>query len=155
MLKGVSKLFPYEYMHMGGDEVEKVDWKKCPLCQKWIRTEKLGSVEEPQAWFARGIGKFPLANGRKLMGWDEVVSNGLSPDVTITRWRSWAKDALSTAIAQRRKMTVCPNEYSYFDYAQDQNSVKKMFMYDPCADERLSSEQKKYIRGMQASLWAE
>ena len=57
MFKEVFELFPYEYVHMGGDEVEKANWKKCPLCQKRIRTEKLGSVEELQAWFVRDMGE--------------------------------------------------------------------------------------------------
>lgn len=155
VFKEVFELFPYEYVHMGGDEVEKANWKKCPLCQKRIRTEKLGSVEELQAWFVRDIEKFFLANGKKLIGWDEVVSDGLSSDAAITWWRSWAKDALPTATAQKQKVIACPNEYFYFDYAQDQNSVKKILAYDPCADERLSPEQKKYIWGVQANLWAE
>ena len=155
VFKEVFELFPYEYVHMGGDEVEKANWKKCPLCQKRIRTEKLGSVEELQAWFVRDMEKFFLANGKKLIGWDEVVSDGLSSDAAITWWRSWAKDALPTATAQKQKVIVCPNEYFYFDYAQDQNSVKKILAYDPCADERLSPEQKEYIWGVQANLWAE
>ena len=155
VFKEVFELFPYEYVHMGGDEVEKANWKKCPLCQKRIRTEKLGSVEELQAWFVRDIEKFFLANGKKLIGWDEVVADGLSSDAAITWWRSWAKDALPTATAQKQKVIACPNEYFYFDYAQDQNSVKKILAYDPCADERLSPEQKKYIWGVQANLWAE
>ena len=155
VFKEVFELFPYEYVHMGGDEVEKANWRKCPLCQKRIRTEKLGSVEELQAWFVRDMEKFFLANGKKLIGWDEVVSDGLSSDATITWWRSWAKDALPTATAQKQKVIVCPNEYFYFDYAQDQNSVKKILAYDPCADERLSPEQKEYIWGVQANLWAE
>lgn len=155
VFKEVFELFPYEYVHMGGDEVEKANWKKCPLCQKRIRTEKLGSVEELQAWFVRDMEKFFLANGKKLIGWDEVVADGLSSDAAITWWRSWAKDALPTATAQKQKVIACPNEYFYFDYAQDQNSVKKILAYDPCADERLSSEQKKYIWGVQANLWAE
>ena len=155
VFKEVFELFPYEYVHMGGDEVEKANWKKCPLCQKRIRTKKLGSVEELQAWFVRDIEKFFLANGKKLIGWDEVVSDGLSSDAAITWWRSWAKDALPTATAQKQKVIACPNEYFYFDYAQDQNSVKKILAYDPCADERLSPEQKKYIWGVQANLWAE
>ena len=155
VFKEVFELFPYEYVHMGGDEVEKANWKKCPLCQKRIRTEKLGSVEELQAWFVRDMEKFFLANGKKLIGWDEVVSDGLSSDAAITWWRSWAKDALPTATAQKQKVIACPNEYFYFDYAQDQNSVKKILAYDPCADERLSPEQKKYIWGVQANLWAE
>ena len=155
VFKEVFELFPYEYVHMGGDEVEKANWKKCPLCQKRIRTEKLGSVEELQAWFVRDMEKFFLANGKKLIGWDEVVSDGLSSDAAITWWRSWAKDALPTATAQKQKVIACPNEYFYFGYAQDQNSVKKILAYDPCADERLSPEQKKYIWGVQANLWAE
>ena len=155
VFKEVFELFPYEYVHMGGDEVEKANWKKCPLCQKRIRTEKLGSVEELQAWFVRDMEKFFLANGKKLIGWDEVVADGLSSDAAITWWRSWAKDALPTATAQKQKVIACPNEYFYFDYAQDQNSVKKILAYDPCADERLSPEQKKYIWGVQANLWAE
>ena len=155
VFKEVFELFPYEYVHMGGDEVEKANWKKCPLCQKRIRTEKLGSVEELQAWFVRDMEKFFLANGKKLIGWDEVVSDGLSSDAAITWWRSWAKDALPTATAQKQKVIACPNEYFYFDYAQDQNSVKKILAYDPCSDDRLSPEQKKYIWGVQANLWSE
>ena len=155
VFKEVFELFPYEYVHMGGDEVEKANWKKCPLCQKRIRTEKLGSVEELQAWFVRDMEKFFLANGKRLIGWDEVVADGLSSDAAITWWRSWAKDALPTATAQKQKVIACPNEYFYFDYAQDQNSVKKILAYDPCSDDRLSPEQKKYIWGVQANLWSE
>lgn len=155
VFKEVFELFPYEYVHMGGDEVEKANWKKCPLCQKRIRTEKLGSVEELQAWFVRDMEKFFFANGKRLIGWDEVVADGLSSDAAITWWRSWAKDALPTATAQKQKVIACPNEHFYFDYAQDQNSVKKILAYDPCADERLSPEEKKYIWGVQANLWAE
>lgn len=155
VFKEVFELFPYEYVHMGGDEVEKANWKKCPLCQKRIRTEKLGSVEELQAWFVRDMEKFFLVNGKRLIGWDEVVADGLSSDAAITWWRSWAKDALPTATAQKQKVIACPNEYFYFDYAQDQNSVKKILAYDPCSDDRLSPEQKKYIWGVQANLWSE
>lgn len=155
VFKEVFELFPYEYVHMGGDEVEKANWKKCPLCQKRIRTEKLGSVEELQAWFVRDMEKFFLTNGKRLIGWDEVVADGLSSDAAITWWRSWAKDALPTATAQKQKVIACPNEYFYFDYAQDQNSVKKILAYDPCSDDRLSPEQKKYIWGVQANLWSE
>ena len=127
VFKEVFELFPYEYVHMGGDEVEKANWKKCPLCQKRIRTEKLGSVEELQAWFVRDMEKFFPANGKRLIGWDEVVADGLSSDAAITWWRSWAKDALPTATAQKQKVIACPNEYFYFDYAQDQNSATGTF----------------------------
>lgn len=155
VFKEVFALFPYEYAHMGGDEVEKTNWKKCPRCQKRIRTEKLGSVEELQAWFVRDMEKFFLANGKKLIGWDEVVSDGLTSDAAITWWRSWSAESLPTATAQKQKVIACPNEYFYFDYAPDHNSVKKILAYDPCADKALSPEQKEYVWGVQANLWAE
>lgn len=155
VFKEIFELFPYEYVHMGGDEVEKNNWKKCPRCQKRIRTENLGSVEELQAWFVHDMEKFFHANGKKLVGWDEVVKDGLSSDAVITWWRSWAKDALPTATMQQQKVIACPNEFFYFDYAQDQNSVKKILAFDPYADDSLSSEQKEYIWGVQANLWAE
>lgn len=155
VFKEVFALFPYEYIHMGGDEVEKTNWKKCARCQKRIRSEKLASVEALQAWFVRDMEKFFLANGKKLIGWDEVVSDGLTSDAAITWWRSWSKDALPKATEQGQKVIACPNEYFYFDYAQDQNSVKKILAYDPYADDRLSAEQKKSIWGVQANLWAE
>ncbi|WP_303014463.1 family 20 glycosylhydrolase [uncultured Bacteroides sp.] len=155
VFKEVFELFPYEYAHLGGDEVEKTNWKKCLQCQKRIRAEKLGSVEELQAWFVRNMEGFFLANGKKMIGWDEVVADGLSSDAAITWWRSWTKDAVPAATAQGKKVIACPNEFFYFDYAQDQNSIKKILMYDPCGDDRLSPEQQGYIWGIQANLWAE
>lgn len=155
VFKEVFDLFPYEYVHMGGDEVEKTNWKKCPRCQQRIRSEKLGSVEALQAWFVRDMEKFFAANGKKLIGWDEVVADGLTSDAAITWWRSWSKESLPTATAQKQKVIACPNEYFYFDYEPDKNSVKKILAYDPCGDNRLSAEQKEYIWGIQANLWSE
>ena len=155
VFKEIFDLFPYEYVHMGGDEVEKTNWKKCPRCQKRIHTEGLKSVEELQAWFVRDMEKFFLANGKKLIGWDEVVADGLTSDAAITWWRSWSKEAVPMATSQGQKVIACPNEYFYFDYAQDKNSVKKILAYDPYADDRLSPEQKDCFWGVQANLWAE
>lgn len=155
VFKEIFNLFPYQYIHMGGDEVEKANWEKCNHCQKRICTEKLQTVEALQAWFVRDMEKFFLANGKKLVGWDEVVTDGLSADAAITWWRSWAKDAVVTATAQGQKVIACPNEHFYFDYAQDQNSVKKILTYDPCDDDRLSAGQKELIGGIQANLWTE
>ena len=155
VFKEIFDLFPYEYVHMGGDEVEKNNWKKCPRCQKRIRTEGLKSVEDLQAWFVRDMEKFFLANGKKLIGWDEVVADGLTSDAAITWWRSWSKEAVPMATSQGQRVIACPNEYFYFDYAQDKNSVKKILAYDPYADDRLSPEQKECFWGVQANLWAE
>lgn len=152
--KEVFQLFPYEYVHMGGDEVEKANWEKCAACQKRIKAEKLQSVEKLQAWFVRDIEKFFQANGKKLIGWDEVVTDDLSADATIMWWRSWNPDAMPTAIAQGQQVIACPNTYFYLDYKQDQNSLKQIIEFEPVSD-KLSPEQQQLVVGMQGNLWCE
>ena len=153
--KEIFSLFPYEYVHIGGDEVDKSNWEKCTHCQKRVREEKLTSTEALQAWFIRNMEQFFRANGKKLVGWDEVVEDGLSQDAAFCWWRGWAKESLPTATANKQKVIACTNEFFYFDYTQDKNSVKNLVGFDPCADPRLSDEQKEYVWGVQANLWTE
>ena len=83
---------------MGGDEVDKANWKKCADCQKRIKTEGLKSPEELQAWFVRKMESFFKANGKHLIGWDEVGDDGLTSDATIMRYLSY-KPLTAPAIA--------------------------------------------------------
>ena len=141
---------------MGGDEVEKNNWKKCPRCQKRIRTEKLGSVEELQAWFVRDMEKFFHANGKKLVGWDEVVKDGLSSDAAITWWRSWAKGCTAYGNNATTKVDCLPERIFLLRLClKTRIRLRKILAFDPYADDRLSPEQKEYIWGVQANLWAE
>ena len=64
-------LFPYKYVHIGGDEVEKANWKKCPDCQKRMRDNHLKTEEELQSWFIHDMEKFFNAKGKEMIGWDE------------------------------------------------------------------------------------
>lgn len=84
-------LFPYKYVHIGGDEVEKANWKKCPDCQKRMRDNHLKTEEELQSWFIHDMEKFFNAKGKEMIGWDEIIEGGLSPTATVMWWRSWAK----------------------------------------------------------------
>lgn len=150
----VFQLFPYEYVHLGGDEVEKGNWTKCKDCQKRIKNEGLKSVEELQAWFVREMEAFFHHNGKMMMGWDEVVEDGLSDKSVISWWRSWCPDAVAKATDNGMKAVICPNSHLYFDYDQKADYLEKIYNMNVTPD-GLSDKQKELVWGVQCNIWTE
>lgn len=150
----VMQLFPYEYIHLGADEVEKTNWKKCVDCQRRMKEERLKTPEQLQAWFVHNMEKFFNENGRRMIGWDEILEGGLSPTATITWWRSWAPNSVPHATAQGNQAIICPNSTFYLDSWEDKNSLLSIYNYNPLLKE-LSAEQQKQIIGAQCNLWTE
>ena len=71
-------MFPGPYIHIGGDEADKLNWKKCEKCQTRIVQEKLKNEHELQSWFIKEIEKFIISKNKKLIGWDEILEGGIS-----------------------------------------------------------------------------
>lgn len=128
----VFQMFPYEYVHLGGDEVDKTNWNKCKDCQKRMKSEGLATPEALQAWFVREMEAFFLQNGKRLVGWDEVVEDGLLDKSVISWWRSWCTDAVHKATAAGMKTIICPNSHLYFDYEQKSDFLKKYMTWMWC-----------------------
>ena len=150
----VFQLFPYEYVHLGGDEVDKTNWNKCKDCQKRMKSEGLATPEALQAWFVREMEAFFLQNGKRLVGWDEVVEDGLSDKSVISWWRSWCTDAVHKATAAGMKTIICPNSHLYFDYEQKADFLKKIYDMD-VVPSGLSDAQKSLVWGVQCNVWTE
>ena len=150
----IIPLFPYKYIHLGADEVEKTNWKKCPDCQKRMKDNGLKTEEELQSWFVHNMEKFFNDNGKEMIGWDEILEGGLSPTATIMWWRTWSPNAVPDATAQGNHAIMTPNANFYFDYQQDKNSLSGVYNYNPML-ESLNDAQKALILGMQANLWCE
>ncbi|MDO4180055.1 MAG: family 20 glycosylhydrolase [Bacteroidales bacterium] len=146
-------LFPYTYIHIGGDEVEKTNWKKCPDCQKRMRDNGLRTEEELQAWFIHDMEHFFNEHGKQMIGWDEIIEGGLSETATVMWWRDWVKDAAAKATAHGNKVIFTPNGNFYLDYQEDKNSITNLYNFDPTAG--LSAEQQALIRGVQGNIWCE
>ncbi|WP_445737688.1 beta-N-acetylhexosaminidase [Mariniflexile sp.] len=87
VLDEVIDVFPSRYIHIGGDEATKINWEKCPNCQKRMRTENLKNPHELQSYFVKRIEKYINSKGKKLVGWDEILEGGLAPDATVMSWR--------------------------------------------------------------------
>ena len=170
VLTEVCELFPYEYIHIGGDECPKVRWESCPKCQAKIKElglkDKDGQKAEHylQSYVITRIEKFLNSKGRKVIGWDEILEGGIAPNATIMSWRGEAGGIEATRQGHDAIMT--PNTYFYLDYYQSTDianepfaigghlPVEKCYSYEPYV-ESMTPEQTKHVLGVQANLWTE
>lgn len=150
----IFKLFPYEYAHIGGDEVNRDHWTKCPDCQRRIKDEGLKDVAELQAWFTKYMERYFNQHGRKLMGWDEILEGGLSKTATVYWWRGDHADVAQKSTNMGNEVVVCPTTYCYFDYGQDNNTIKRIYTSDVIPAD-LNEKQLKLIKGIQSNIWGE
>ncbi|SHL80944.1 hexosaminidase [Xylanibacter ruminicola] len=151
----VFKLFPYEYVHVGGDEVRKETWKECPDCQKRIKENHLKNEEELQSWFIHQMEAFINKNGKKMMGWDEILEGGLSKTATVTWWRTWVPDAPSQVTAQGNNVIFCPGSPMYLSQAEEKTSMRSIYEYDKEMLKGMNAKQKQHVIGVQGNMWCE
>ncbi|SDK01383.1 hexosaminidase [Catalinimonas alkaloidigena] len=150
----IIDLFPSSYIHLGADEVEKTTWAQSAACQALMQREQLESVEELQSYFVHHMQRFFHANGKKLIGWDEVLEGGIDSSATIMYWRSWVKDAPLKAAQNGNPIIMTPVGTLYFDYAPDQNSLDKVY-HMPVVPADFTAQQATQVLGAQANLWTE
>ncbi len=163
VLKEVMELFPSEYIHVGGDEAGMAAWKTCPKCQQRMKDENLASVNELQSYLIHRIEVYLNKNGRKLLGWDEIMKGGLAPNATVMSWRG--EEGGIQAVKDGHRAVMTPGTYCYFDFYQDApysqpeaiggyTPLEKVYSYNP-VPAVLTTDEAKLIYGVQANLWAE
>ncbi len=163
VLTEVIALFPGDYIHIGGDEVDKAHWKTCPKCQARMKKEGLKTEEELQSWFVRRIERFLNSRGRKLIGWDEILEGGLAPNAAVMSWRG--NEGGIAAAKAGHPVVMTPTSFCYFDYYQGDAAIEplsiggfvplsKVYSFEPVPPE-LSTEESAHVIGLQANLWAE
>ena len=169
VLTEVCDLFPSEFIHIGGDEAPKTQWKQSKFAQDVIKREGLKNEEELQSWFVQRIGKFLESKNRRLIGWDEIQEGGLPKNAAMMVWRDakWAKHALELG----NDVVMATTSHTYFDYYQapaEQELAKgieyesigghlpieKVYSYNPTFVAE-NPAQEKQILGTQAQLWSE
>ena len=163
VLTEVMKLFPSEYIHIGGDEAGKSAWKTCPKCQKRMKDEHLANVDELQSYLIHRIEKFLNNHGRHLLGWDEILQGGIAPNATVMSWRG--EEGGIAAVTSGHRAIMTPGAYCYLDSYQDAPysqpeaiggylPLKKVYSYNP-VPASLTAEQAKLVYGVQGNLWVE
>ncbi len=163
VLTEVMELFPSKYIHIGGDEVPKDAWKQSAFCQKLIKKLKLKNEEGLQSYFIQRIEKFVNSKGRSIIGWDEILEGGLSPNATVMSWRG--EEGGIAAARQSHNVIMTPgNGGLYLDHAQSRvgeplsiggyTPLSATYSYNP-TPAALTTDQQKFVMGVQANLWTE
>jgi len=164
VLEEVIELFPYEYIHIGGDEAFKERWKICDRCNAKMKALELGDdYEALQGWMVKEVEKYLNAKGKKMIGWDEILGGGVSQNATIMSWRG-NKGGIKAA-KQGNFAVMTPTSNCYFDYYQAEPStqplaiggfvpLEKVYVLEPVPEE-LTEEEGRFILGAQGNLWTE
>lgn len=168
VLKEVADLFPGAFIHIGGDEVPKDRWKQCNACQKAITKHGLKDVgqhtaeEFLQSAFNEEIAAYLRGLGKRMIGWDEVLSDSLSREVTIMSWRGLGR--ATAALRKGHSVIVSADSHLYLNHYQTINSeqepratgglveMKKVFE-TPFFSPQLSTTEKERVLGAEACLW--
>lgn len=163
MLNEVMDLFPFDYVHIGGDECNKEQWKIDPDAQRKMREEGLKNEGELQSYFIRRMEGIINARGKKMIGWDEILEGGLAPNAVVMSWRG-EEGGLASARAGH-EVIMTPSKYCYIDLKQGHDDfepnlgysrslLSDAYNYQVVPDD-LTQEQGALIKGIQANLWTE
>ena len=163
VLDEIMPLFPSKYIHIGGDECPKTQWKKCTACQKRMKNLKLKDEHELQSYFVQRIEKYVNSKGKRIIGWDEILEGGLAPNATVMSWQG-IKGGIAAA-KQHHDVIMTPTTYLYLDYKQSKSPeeplaiggylpLSQVYSFNPTPDE-LTVEEQKHILGVQANIWTE
>lgn len=170
VLDYVTKLFPYEVVHIGGDECPMTRWKTCPKCQARIKSEKLGDEHGLQPWITRHFVKFLEARGKRALGWDEYLLGDVPQSAIGMSWRVGSGGAGHKCLtpgewaAKGHDMVMTPFSHCYLDYGQGLKDdpfqyiggklpLEKVYSLDPCAG--VAEKDRAHILGGQGNNWSE
>ena len=164
VLTEVLELFPGPFIHIGGDEAAKDQWRASPWVQQRIRQLGLRDEAQMQSWFIHQMDEFLTARGRRLVGWNEILEGGLAPGATVMSWQG-TKGGIAAARAGQ-DVVMTPNSHTYFDHYQSQTrtaeplaiggftSLEKVYRWEPIPAE-LDSIAARRVLGAQGQLWTE
>ncbi|MFF7147071.1 beta-N-acetylhexosaminidase [Streptomyces griseoaurantiacus] len=172
VLEEVLELFPPDaapytgfsrFVHIGGDECPKDEWRRSPAAQARIRGLGLDGEDGLQAWFVRHFDDWLTARGRRLIGWDEILEGGLAPGAAVSSWRGY--EGGITAARAGHDVVMCPERAVYLDHRQDPGpeepvpigfvrTLEDVHRFAPVPPE-LTEEQAAHVLGAQANVWTE
>ena len=163
VLDEVMDLFKSPYIHVGGDEAIKPQWKASPVIQAKIKALGLKDEDELQSWFITRVSKHIESRGRRLIGWDEILQGGVAADATVMSWRG-IQGAVDAA-KQGHDTVLSPAPDLYLDNRQSTSgdeppgrgyvlNLKSVYGFNPTPD-AISEADRTHILGLQANVWTE
>jgi hexosaminidase len=155
----LAQLFPFEYMHIGGDECAKNFWENSDAIKRLMQKEGLKTMEEVQSYFEKRVEKIVESKGKKVIGWDEILEGGLAPNAAVMSWRGMQGGIAAAKMGH--DVVMSPTTFAYLDYMQSDKVIeapvyatlrlKTAYSFEPVPD----GVDAKLIKGGQANLWTE
>jgi hexosaminidase len=155
----VAALFPFPYIHVGGDECARNFWEKSDAVKQLMQNENLKNMDEVQAYFEKRIEKIVESKGKKMIGWDEILEGGIAPNAVIMSWRGLKGGIAAAKLGHQ--IVMSPQTYVYLDYMQgdsvieppvyDHLRLNTTYAFEPVPD----GVDAKFVLGGQANLWTE
>lgn len=159
VLTEVAQLFPFPYIHVGGDECIQNFWKKSEAVKALMEKEHLKNMVEVQGYFENRLEQIVNSKGKKMIGWDEILEGGVSTTAAIMSWRG-TKGGIE-ASNKGHEVVMSPTTYVYLDYMQSDEIMEprvyaslrlnKTYSYEPVSE----GVNEKMIKGVQGNLWTE
>ncbi|MFK4102683.1 beta-N-acetylhexosaminidase [Streptomyces sp. NPDC019531] len=157
------ELFPSEFIHVGGDECLKDQWRRSPTAQARIKELGLADEDGLQSWFIGHFDRWLTARGRRLIGWDEILEGGLAEGAAVSSWRGY--EGGIAAARSGHDVVMCPEQHVYLDHRQDAGedepvpigyvrTLEDVYRFEPVPSQ-LTSEETTHVLGTQANLWTE
>ncbi|HEY0474223.1 MAG TPA: beta-N-acetylhexosaminidase [Kribbella sp.] len=163
VLREVLEIFPGPYIHLGGDECPAVQWRDSTAAK--TRQDDLGLTEasQLQGWFTAQVAAVLAENGRRLVGWDEMVETDCPKDAVIMAWRG--PDRGEIAAKAGHDVVMAPSQSVYFDYYQGDpdkeplaignfTPLEKVYDFE-VVPPGLTDEEEARIIGTQCQVWTE
>jgi hexosaminidase len=164
VLEEVLEIFPSRFVHLGGDECPKDQWRASAAAQARIRELGLDGEDGLQAWFTRHFDRWLAARGRRLIGWDEILEGGLAEGAAVSSWRG--RTGGIAAARAGHDVVMCPEEQVYLDHRQDGGgsepvpvgrvrTLRDVYEFEPVPPELAGTSQERHVLGAQANMWTE
>ena len=155
----LAGLFPFDYIHIGGDETFKTYWEKSEAVKALMKKEGLKNMEEVQSYFGKRVEKIVASKGKKVVGWDEILEGGLAPNAAVMSWRG-EKGGIEAA-KLKHEVVMTPSPFVYLDFMQADVitepqvyatlRLNKTYQFEPVPP----GVDAKYIKGGQGNIWTE
>ncbi len=165
VLEEVLEVFPSAFIHIGGDECPKEQWRASARAQARIRQQGLADEHALQSWFIRHFDRWLADRGRRLIGWDEILEGGLAPGAAVASWRGY-EGGIAAARAGH-DVVMCPKDHVYLDYRESDHpdepipigfvrTLEDVYRFEPLPLAlREDPEAARHVLGAQAQAWTE
>jgi hexosaminidase len=165
VLEDVLEVFPSEYVHLGGDECPKEEWRASAVAQARMKELGLPDEEALQSWFIRHFDSWLADRGRRLIGWDEILQGGLAPGAAVSSWRGYAGGV--AAARAGHQVVMCPEQQVYLDHRESEHpdepvpvgwvrTLEDVRRFEPVPPElRADPAAAARVMGAQANIWTE